>query len=989
MRRLLLAYLAAALLSPEGGARDFRQEVNFTIHVTLDDTRHELNAFQTVEYVNNSPDSLDVLFFHLWPNAWSGNNTRLARQITGSAGRQRLFEDDRLRGYIDSLDFRVNGVRTEWHLVSGSPDICRILLNEPVIPGDTIFITTPFRVKIPDGRISHLGHIGQSYQVTHWHPRPAVYDLHGWHPVSFVDMPGIRSEPGSYDVSITIPENYVTGATGALQTEREIRWLNLVAADTLWKLTYLFAGTRFPPSSEKTKTIRFTAGRVPDFAWFADKRFNVIKNAVILPGSGREITTWLMFTNLQARLWIDAPEYVKSGLVYLSEKAGDYPYENLTLVQSILGAGPGRGYPGIAVTGFENDGRFLEESIFRNISVNWLGTAPGSAGSGWFGSPFLDGGLALAFTSEYISEKYPERKLWEVNPGNRRLAEFMGIETIPLERIDELEWLTLERMNLLPALDNPSPGNYDLPADHINFYKAARGIYYLKSYLGDSLFDHAVRSWYRDRQVNTPGDYFGEFLAACTGRDLDWFFSDFAGTNKHLDYRTVRFEGQRVLIENKAEMASPVIVAGMKGDTVVFGKWVEGFTGRKWVELPPGDYTAIMIDPQRVTPEIYRHKNTVRTTGLFPRKGPVNTRFLFNIDDPGQSTVVFMPLVNWTRENGVMPGVALHNGFPLPKPVEYFATPFYSFKNQSLAGSGLLVFNITPYDKFIRLSTITLEGTRFGAPGEQNYGRGFASLDLYSNPASSARGLSHRVFANFITASRLFEIISHEKADMAFFTQMGYGLDRNSQVNPFDFLTILEMHRSYQKASVEFNYEYSYYGRGNGLFLRLFAGTMLKKDHAVEFHSFSAAARGGRELYLYGGNFPDRFSPFSTTFFSRQMVFSEGGLVSPVNETMGYSSRLVSLSLSSTWPGLPAWVPVRPFAGILLNESARTPGPHSPLFYEAGLKTGLWGLFEVYFPFLVSDNIRSVTGSFQDRIRFVLLLQPFNRLDFLGIFDND
>ncbi len=59
----------------------FQQEVNFKIQVTLDDRRHELNGFESVEYINNSPDTLRFLFFHLWPNAYSNNNTALAREI--------------------------------------------------------------------------------------------------------------------------------------------------------------------------------------------------------------------------------------------------------------------------------------------------------------------------------------------------------------------------------------------------------------------------------------------------------------------------------------------------------------------------------------------------------------------------------------------------------------------------------------------------------------------------------------------------------------------------------------------------------------------------------------------------------------------------------------------------------------------------------------------------------------------------------------------
>jgi hypothetical protein len=85
-----------------------------------------------------------------------------------------------------------------------------------------------------------------------------------------------------------------------------------------------------------------------DFAWFADKRFNVMKGSTVLPETGREVTTWIMFTNLQARLWIDAPEYVNGSLLYFSGLLGDYPLDNYTVVQSILGAGPGIHIPALA-----------------------------------------------------------------------------------------------------------------------------------------------------------------------------------------------------------------------------------------------------------------------------------------------------------------------------------------------------------------------------------------------------------------------------------------------------------------------------------------------------------------------------------------------------------------------------------------------------------------------------------------------------------------
>jgi len=986
IRQLFLNFLLVSVFIPAGFSQElFQQEVNYEIHVTLDDRRHELRAFQRVEYINNSSDTLWFLYFHLWPNAWSSNKTRLARQIMRSQWRQRLFEDPQLRGYIDSLDFMVDGRHVQWNTKPDLPDICRINLNEPVAPGDTICITTPFRVKIPDGRTSQLGHIGESYQIAHWYPKPAVYDKSGWHPMPWIEGAGTYSEFGSFDVSITLPDNYIVGATGNLQNEDEIRWLNKLAADTTWKTTYLYAGTRFPPSSEKMKTLRYKENLVNNFAWFADKRFNVMKGQVELPGSGREITTWVMFTNLQARLWIEATGYVNSAILFLSDRIGDYPYDSHTVVQSVLGAGTGAGYQGVSVIGFEDDAWSLNESIAYNIARSFFHIAPGP---GERQSPFLDEGIARAYTTRYMEERYPERKLWEVYLNNRGLAEFLNIDDIPAQRIDEIRWLIKARQNLEQPLDM-AVRDYSRVQDlHVNQFKTAMGFDYLRAYMGDSLFDSAIQTWYSNSVLrHSRPDDLCDIFETHTGSDLSWFFNDFTGTTKRLDYKVIRLRDQQLLVENNAELASPLIIAGMTGDSITFKKWEEGFHGRKWIDVPPGNYSEIKIDPGHLMPELYRLNNTIRTSGILPRFNPVKPRFLFNIDDPGQRTLVYLPLVNWTRENGVMPGIALHSGFPLPKPMEYFFTPFYSVKNSSLAGSGQVLFNIAPYDNLVRLATITLEGLQFGAPANQNYQRVKGGLDLHLSSGSIINSLRQRVYFRYIAASDLLEITLSEKAQMSSFMQFGYGLERKGLINPFSLLTSLETHEYFQKASVELNYRYSYYGENSGMDVRLFAGSMLKNVSGAPFHALSAGGRGGREKYLYGGTYPDRFSSFPDTFFSRQMTLSEGGLVSPVNDILGYSNWLISLSFTSTLPGMAGWMPVRPFATFLLNESGPEINHNSPFFYEAGLKAGIWDMFEIYFPFVVSENIGSTSGPFKDRIRFVLKLDTFDQLDFIGIMD--
>ena len=160
--------------------------------------------------------------------------------------------------------------------------------------------------------------------------------------------------------------------------------------------------------------------------------------------------------------------------------------------------------------------------------------------------------------------------------------------------------------------------------------------------------------------------------------------------------------------------------------------------------------------------------------------------------------------------------------------------------------------------------------------------------------------------------------------------------------------------------------------------MRLFTGGMLKNSNADPLYAFSAGGRGGRELYLYQGFYPDRFGESPRSFWPRQMTLIEGGLISPVNDSLGYSRWLCSLSLTSSLPGKVSWIPIKPFANLLLNDHGIGTTNKSLLFFEAGLKAGLWNFFEIYFPILVSDNINTITGSFKDRIRFIFKLDMLN-----------
>ena len=954
----------------------FQQKVNYKIHVALDDKKHELKGSESVEYINNSPDTLRFLYFHLWPNAYSDNNTSLAKEIFQRDGKKKLFNDPELRGYIDSLNFHVGGQSIKWNMLEGFPDICSLTLYKPLFPGDTIYITTPFHVKIPEGVTSRLGHTGESYQISQWYPKPAVYDRSGWHQMTYLDQGEFYSEFGNFDVSITLPANYIVGATGNLQDEEENKWLNKLSADTAWLRMPDFEGTDFPPSSKQMKTLRYTENNIHDFAWFADKRFHVLKGKVKLPESGREVTTWAMFTNQEAYLWRRAVSYINNALWYFSKWNGDYPYNSFTAIQSALNAGSGMEYPGLTVIGLAYDPYLLDEVIAHEICHSWFYSAVGSDERRY---PFMDESITSANESRYTDIRYPGKKLWEIELRNRKLAAFFHIEKMPAKRIQELEWLIPARLNLEQSINLAAPEYSINNYEGIIYSKASQGFNYLRAFLGDSLYDSIMHDYYLSWKEKHPQpDDLRKVFESHTDKDLSWFFDDFLGTTKRLDYKIAGFNDGKVLIKNRGGLKGPLLITGLKGDSFRSEKWVDGFEGRKWINTSPDDLSEIRIDPGHKMTELFRLNNNIHTSGAFRRKDPVQIQFLYTLEDPDKRYLIYFPSVAWTRTNGFMAGVALHNGTLIPKPFEYLLVPFYAFGTKQLTGYGKISFNKILYDNFIRLASLTLEGMQFGAPGTQEFKRRRIGLDFYLRSGSSTNNFNQKVFGLYTSASDLMQIENLTPAEMRSYLQFGYLLDKTRTINPFSMAVSFESGKSYQKTSIELNYKYSYEGKKSGLDFRMFAGTMLRNDAPDPFYALSASGRSGRELYLYEGVYPDRFTEFPKTFLSRQMTLSEGGLVSSVNDTLGYSRWICSLSITSSLPGIAAKIPVKPFVNLLLDDHGFNSVNKSAFFYEAGLKAGIWDYFEIYFPFIVSDSINTITGSAKNRIRFVFRIDKLN-----------
>ena len=225
----LLSLLTACGLWLAASSQQFnharwQQQVNYSIEVSLNDKEKTLEGFESIVYLNNAPDTLPFIWFHVWPNAYKNDKTAFSDQLLENGNTKFYFSTKEQKGYINRLDFKVDGTTAKTEDHPRHIDIIKLILPRPLAPKEKITITTPFHVKLPFN-FSRGGYDGESFQVTQWYPKPAVYDQDGWHPMPYLDQGEFYSEFGEFDVRITVPKDYVVAATGELQNKEEKAWL--------------------------------------------------------------------------------------------------------------------------------------------------------------------------------------------------------------------------------------------------------------------------------------------------------------------------------------------------------------------------------------------------------------------------------------------------------------------------------------------------------------------------------------------------------------------------------------------------------------------------------------------------------------------------------------------------------------------------------------------------------------------------------------------
>lgn len=474
----------------------WQQQTDYTISVQLNDTLKTLDGFETILYYNNSPDTLKYLWFHLWPNAYKNENTAFTEQQLKNGNTSFYFAAENEKGYINMLSFEVNDIAAKLSPDSANPDMAVLYLPTPLAPHTNIKITTPFHVKLPYN-ISRGGFVGQTIQATQWFPKPAVYDAAGWHPMPYLDQGEFYSEFGKWDVSITVPENYIIAASGILANDLlrnelkkmgrtlPLRQKNYTQWDeTEQKKSKKIAEDFMPASSKKTKTWNYTLDSAHDFAWFASKAFIVQYDSLV--SDGKQIDLYCYYHPWDVENWDSSMQYLKRAVAFYSKEAGAYPYAVATAVagNSSVPSG-GMEYPTITLITEGGGGEALDATIAHEVGHNWF---YGILASDERKYPWMDEGINSFYEKRYRDQFYPRKKTIKILPD------------------DETKLLiqTLETLHKDQPINLPSAAYTLINYDAMVYGKTPYWLQGLSNYVGAAAFDTAMQAYYKTWQFKHP-----------------------------------------------------------------------------------------------------------------------------------------------------------------------------------------------------------------------------------------------------------------------------------------------------------------------------------------------------------------------------------------------------------------------------------------------------------------------------------------------------
>jgi len=628
-------------LTPAAGEIYWQQQVDYTIKVNLDPRSHALAGTETITYTNNSPDTLDTFFMHLYANAFRDKASPLIRDFLQGTLYFFVGLPKSMRGWIDVTKLTVNGEPVQF-TVEGT--ILSASFPAPLPPGGKATFEIAFNERIMP-RMGRSGYTGEQYDMAQWYPKMVVYDANGWHPDQY-RMGEFYGEFGTFDVHITLPEKYVIAATGMP-----------VSGDPGWKKNPLRRGGRTggghsggakaeTAAPEETKTVQFHAENVHDFAWSANPAF-VVQDTLY---NNYHIMSFFRPFN---RAWADSmlAREIRT-MQWLEKVAGPYPYPQVSVVDCT--AHGGMEYPMLAMNSSADEELAIHElahMYFYAILAN------DERAEAWLDEGFVQYLVFWNAIERFGPLGKPERRpfpfsLFREEP----MWDGIAKPVINLHRTDYAERIAT------PAHEFKN-GFSTMPYLGAPLFMRA-----LRYTVGDENFQTIIHTYverWKFKHVNE--DAFRAVCEEVSGMDLRDLFKEGLHTTKDCDYRLARFKvkpekegfGAEVRIERKGELIMPLTLAFRltNGNTVT--ERLEGLsrtidTTFAFAAKP----VSAAINPNNEILDIYRLDNYA------PRRRSIALDVPFNTYYPGDSYQYrILPIGYYNDVDGGKLGVRLRGSY--------------------------------------------------------------------------------------------------------------------------------------------------------------------------------------------------------------------------------------------------------------------------------------------------------------------------------------
>ncbi|MGQ9852768.1 MAG: M1 family metallopeptidase [Candidatus Oleimicrobiaceae bacterium] len=499
---------------------DCQKVANYSINVTLQVAERMLHGEEVLTWTNTSTRPVDTLYFHLYWNAFKNNRSVFATEV-----RQRLNWGERSTkdrspdewGWIDvgKIWLEENGRRDDLTASMGyaapgcaegdDQTVLRLPLPRPVAPGQTVDVALTFRAKIPTQQ-PRTGYRGDFFFLGQWFPKIGVLWDGAWNCHPFHTNTEFFADYGDYDVRITVPANFVVGATGVMK-------------DSL-------------ANHDGTVTYRFVQECVHDFAWTASPHYVVRTERFAHP----DLPAVTMRLLLQPEHKGDQNAYfgaTANTLKYYGLWYGPYPYGHITIVDPAWNSrADGMEYPTLFCGGSE---WWVPKGV---LTPEWLTIHEcghqwwyGLVGNNEFEHPWLDEGI----------NSYADGRCAEAAYGDDLyMRRYFGVPVVfrEVKRPMRTRWrapmLTAKR----DRMDRRGWEYVDGQSYSVNAYrKPALMLATLEGYLGDELFTKILRTYAERYRFKHPRPE--DFLAVVNElapENLDWFFDQLLTGSGVLDY---------------------------------------------------------------------------------------------------------------------------------------------------------------------------------------------------------------------------------------------------------------------------------------------------------------------------------------------------------------------------------------------------------------------------------------------------------------------